>query len=74
MNDRETAFAAQGDGGFVRRFSLWSDEQREAAERIYTGMQAATRDKIVTYDLERQMQGATKVSTSDFGRAIIDRM
>ena len=33
MNDRETAFAAQGDGGFVRRFSLWSDEQREAAAR-----------------------------------------
>ena len=46
----------------------------EAAERIHGGLQAAIRDKLVTYDLERQMQGATKVSTSDFGKAIIERM
>jgi len=46
----------------------------EAAQRVYTGMQAAIRDKIVTYDLERQMTGATKVGTSRFGQAIIERM
>jgi isocitrate dehydrogenase len=28
----------------------------------------------VTYDLERQMQGATKLSTSEFGKAIVDNV
>jgi isocitrate dehydrogenase len=28
----------------------------------------------VTYDLERQMEGATKVSTSDFGKAIVSNI
>ncbi len=46
----------------------------EAAERIHHGMQAAIRDRIVTYDLERQMTGATKVGTSAFGKAISERM
>ena len=30
--------------------------------------------KKVTYDLERQMEGATKVSTSEFGRAIVENV
>ena len=30
--------------------------------------------KTVTYDLERQMTGATLLSCSDFGRAIVDNM
>jgi hypothetical protein len=28
----------------------------------------------VAYDLERQMEGATKVSTSDFGKAIVSNI
>ena len=46
----------------------------EAADRIVNGMQAAVRDKQVTYDFARQMEGATQVSCSGFGQAVIERM
>ena len=47
---------------------------REAADLIIASMEAAILDKIVTYDLARLMEGATESSTSEFGRAMIDRM
>jgi len=47
---------------------------REAAELIYKGVQETIKQKRVTYDLERLMEGATKVKTSEFGTAIIDNM
>jgi len=47
---------------------------REAADLIISSMEAAILDKVVTYDLARLMEGATEVSTSAFGRAMIDRM
>jgi len=47
---------------------------REAAELIYKGIQETIRQKRVTYDLERLMEGATKVRTSEFGTAIIENM
>jgi isocitrate dehydrogenase len=31
-------------------------------------------DKVVTYDFARLMDGATEVSCSGFGRAMIERM
>jgi isocitrate dehydrogenase len=37
-------------------------------------MEAAILDKLVTYDLARLMEGATECSTSDFGRAMVERM
>ncbi len=46
----------------------------EAARAIDRGIEGAVGAKTVTYDLERQMEGATKVATSDFGRAIIEHM
>jgi isocitrate dehydrogenase len=46
----------------------------EAADRIITGLEGAIGAKTVTYDLERLMEGATKVSTSEFGDAIIAHM
>ena len=46
----------------------------EAADLIIKGLEGAIGDKVVTYDFERQMEGATKVSTSEFGSAIIERM
>ena len=46
----------------------------EAADRIVTGLESAIGDKVVTYDFARQMEGATKVPTSEFGSAIIERM
>ncbi len=47
---------------------------QEAADLIENGIQGAIHAKTVTYDLERQMAGATKVSCSGFGRAIIQHM
>jgi len=43
----------------------------EAADRIITGLSGAIAAKTVTYDLERLMEGASKVSCSEFGQAII---
>jgi isocitrate dehydrogenase len=44
----------------------------EAADRIINGLSGAIAAKTVTYDLERLMEGATKISCSDFGKAIIN--
>lgn len=46
----------------------------EAAELVRGGIAAAIGDRIVTYDLARQLKGATEVSTSGFGRAVVERM
>jgi isocitrate dehydrogenase len=44
----------------------------EAAERIRGGIKKAIAQKTVTYDFARLMEGATKVSTSEFGDRIIE--
>ncbi|MGB5304644.1 MAG: NADP-dependent isocitrate dehydrogenase [Gammaproteobacteria bacterium] len=44
----------------------------EAADRIIKGLSGAIAAKTVTYDLERLMDGAKKVSCSGFGQAIIE--
>lgn len=46
----------------------------EAAELIYQGMEASIANKRVTYDFERQMQGATLLKCSEFGTEIINNM
>ena len=43
-----------------------------AADLIITGLEKTILQKRVTYDLERLMEGATKVRTSEFGAAIIE--
>ena len=45
---------------------------QEAAALIITGLERTILQKRVTYDLERLMEGATKVRTSEFGAAIIE--
>ncbi|MBL8471935.1 MAG: NADP-dependent isocitrate dehydrogenase [Rhodocyclaceae bacterium] len=47
---------------------------REAADLVIKSMEAAIGDKIVTYDFARLMDGATEVSCSAFGDAMIARM
>ncbi|MGH9846155.1 MAG: isocitrate dehydrogenase (NADP(+)) [Blastocatellia bacterium] len=47
---------------------------REAADLIVRGVVKTIEQKRVTYDLERQMEGATKLKTSEFGDAIIENM
>jgi isocitrate dehydrogenase len=46
----------------------------EAAKLIINGIVGAIGQKRVTYDLERQMEGATKLKTSEFASAIIENM
>jgi len=46
----------------------------EAAALIVKGLENAIKSKHVTYDLARQMPGATEVSTSGFGDGIIKGM
>ena len=47
---------------------------REAANLITASLEKAIADKIVTYDFARSMPGATQVSCSGFGNAMIERM
>ena len=46
----------------------------EAARMIVRGLENAIKSKRVTYDLARQMPGATEISTSAFGDQIIKGM
>ncbi len=46
----------------------------EAGALIERGIERAIEEKRVTYDFERQMEGATKVSTGGFADAIIENM
>jgi len=46
----------------------------EAAEAVDRGVKGAVGAKTVTYDLERQMEDATVLKTSEFGRAVIEHM
>jgi isocitrate dehydrogenase len=47
---------------------------REAAALIIGSLEAAISDGLVTYDFARLMDGATEVSCSGFGQAMIERM
>jgi len=46
----------------------------EASRAILDGIERAVGQKYVTYDLERQMDGATLAKTSQFGDRIIENM
>jgi len=47
---------------------------REASEKIIDALTKTIRQKRVTYDLHRQMEGASKLKTSEFASAIIENM
>jgi isocitrate dehydrogenase len=57
-------------GEMMLRYIGWT----EAADLIIKGMDGAIGSRRVTYDFARQMQGATEVSTTRFGDAIIEMM
>ncbi len=46
----------------------------EVSKLITKGLENTIIQKKVTYDLERQMQGATLVKCSEFGKAIVENM
>jgi isocitrate dehydrogenase len=47
---------------------------QEAADLVNLAMTKTIENKTVTYDLHRQMEGATKLSCSQFAEAIIENM
>ena len=55
-------------GEMMLRFMGW----REAADRLIDAIGKTILQKRVTYDLERQMQGATLLKCSEFGRAVAE--
>jgi isocitrate dehydrogenase len=57
-------------GVMMLRHMKWS----EAADAIERGMAKTIQQKKVTYDLERMMEGATKVKTSEFGKYIVENI
>ncbi len=57
-------------GAMMFEYMGWN----EAADLIHKGLQGAILNKRVTYDFERQMEGATKVKCSEFGEEIIKNM
>ena len=46
----------------------------EAAELVFRAMEETVQQKTVTYDLERQMDGATLLKCSEYGEAIVKNM
>ena len=57
-------------GEMMLRYMGWN----EAADLILKGMEGAIAAKTVTYDFHRMMEGATKLSTSQFGDVMIANM
>jgi isocitrate dehydrogenase len=57
-------------GEMMFRYLGWT----EAADLIVKGLNGAISAKTVTYDFERQMEGAHLVKCSEFGEAIVDHM
>ncbi len=57
-------------GSLMFRFMGW----KEASDLIERGITEAIRQKRVTYDLHRQMEGAVKLKTSEYAQAIISNM
>jgi isocitrate dehydrogenase len=57
-------------GVMMFRYMGWN----EAGDLIERAIEAAIAQKRVTYDFERQMEGATKVSCSGFGDVLIENL
>jgi isocitrate dehydrogenase len=57
-------------GVMMLRYMGWN----EAADMIEDAIETTIQKKTVTYDLERQMEGATKVGTSQYATHIIENM
>ncbi|HOX19447.1 MAG TPA: NADP-dependent isocitrate dehydrogenase [Gemmatimonadales bacterium] len=57
-------------GEMMLRYMGWN----EAADRIVRSIERTIAAKLVTYDFHRQMEGATLLKTSEFARALVERM
>jgi isocitrate dehydrogenase len=57
-------------GAMMLRHMGWT----EAADLVETALKTTIKDRIVTYDLARQIQGAKEVKCSEFSEAVVKRM
>ena len=57
-------------GEMMLRYMGWD----KAADLIVSSLQKTIAQKRVTYDFERQMDGATLLKTSEFGEAMVENM
>jgi isocitrate dehydrogenase len=57
-------------GEMMLRYLGWT----EAADLVIAGLERTIAQRRVTYDFERLMEGATKLSTSGFGAAVVENM
>jgi isocitrate dehydrogenase len=57
-------------GGMMLRYMGW----REAADAIESALERTIGQKRVTYDFERQMEGAKVLKTSEFASAIVENL
>ena len=57
-------------GEMMLRYLGWN----EAADLVLRSLAATIAQRRVTYDFERLMEGATKLSTSGFGQAMVGNM
>lgn len=57
-------------GAMMFEYMGWN----EVADLIYKGLENAIASKRVTYDFHRQMEGATLLKCSEFGREIVKNM
>jgi isocitrate dehydrogenase len=57
-------------GAMMLEYMGW----QEAADLVESAMAKTIQQKVVTYDLHRQIEGATKVSSSGFAKAIVANM
>jgi isocitrate dehydrogenase len=57
-------------GALMFRFMGW----KEVSDLIERGITEAIKQKRVTYDLHRQMEGAVKLKTSEYAQAIVSNM
>ena len=57
-------------GAMMLEYMGW----QEAADLVVDAMARTIQHKVVTYDLHRQIEGATKVSSSGFAKAIVGNM
>jgi len=57
-------------GAMMLEYMGW----KEAAMLIEKGVAAAIKGKRVTYDFHRQMQGATLLKCSEFGKEVVSKM
>jgi isocitrate dehydrogenase len=57
-------------GALMLEYMGW----QEAADLIYKGLEESIKEKKVTYDFERLMEGATLLKCSEFGQEIVNHM